>query len=99
MKIQEENGNATLQPDGELTIFEAADFREALLALSAKPGHLELNLANVERMDSSSVQLVVAACQEMALQITNVCAAVQEQFETVGCRNFVNGPIDPSACE
>jgi len=62
MTIQEQNGRAVLQPEGELTIVEAAEFREAFLALSAKPGQLELNLANIERVDSSSVQLVVAAC-------------------------------------
>jgi len=55
-----------------LTIVEAAEFREAFLALSAKPGQLELNLANIERVDSSSVQLVVAACEEMALPIADV---------------------------
>ncbi len=98
MTIQERNDRAALQPDGELTIFEAADFRDALVALSAKHGQLELDLANIERMDSSSVQLVVAACQEMALHITNVSSAVRDQFEIVGCAKFLERPVDPSDC-
>ncbi len=91
MTIQEQNGRAVLQPEGELTIVEAAEFREAFLALSAKPGQLELNLANIERVDSSSVQLVVAACQEMALHIADVSPGVQEQFDMIGCGKFLNG--------
>jgi anti-sigma B factor antagonist len=97
MTIQEQNGRAIFNPEGELTIFEAAEFRQALLALSEKQGALELNLAGVTRMDSSGVQLVIAACQEMVLQITNVSSAVQEQFEVIGCGAFLNGPTVPSA--
>ncbi|MDT7041898.1 STAS domain-containing protein [Candidatus Nitronereus thalassa] len=92
MTIQEQNGRIILQPEGELTIFEAADFRQALLGLSEKPGDLELNLANVSRMDSSGVQLVVSACQEMILEVTNVPSAVKEQFEVIGCGKFLEGP-------
>ena len=92
MTIQEQNGRIVLQPEGEITIFEAADFHQALLTLSEKPGELELSLSTVSRMDSSGVQLVVAACQEMILQITNVSSAVKEQFEVIGCGEFLNVP-------
>jgi len=97
MTIQEQNGHAVLQPVGELTIFEAVELHEAFIALSAQPGQLELSLANIERMDSSSVQLVVAACQEMALNITDVPPVVQEQFNAIGCGKFLHGAEVPSA--
>ena len=96
MTIQNQNGRAVLQPEGELTIFEAADFREALLALGAKDEQAELSLAKIERIDSSCVQLVVAACQEMALHISEASPAVQEQFEVIGCGKFLNGPQEAS---
>ncbi len=48
-------------PEGDLTILETAEFREALLALQEKEGPIELDLAQVHRMDSSAVRLVVAA--------------------------------------
>ncbi len=99
MMIQEQNGRAVLRPQGELTIFEASDLREALLSLSAKEGELELSLGNVERMDTSSVQLVVAACQEMALHITGVSSSVREQFDVIGCGKFLNAPVDFSESE
>lgn len=99
MTIREQNGRAVLQPAGELTIFEAAEFREALLALSGKEGAPELSLTNIDRMDSSCVQLVVAGCQEMALHITDVSPGVQAQFEVIGCRKYLNGVVDSSASE
>ena len=37
MDIDVRNDRAVLQPKGELTIFEAADFREGLISLSATP--------------------------------------------------------------
>lgn len=93
MTIQEQNGQAVLLPEGELTIFEAAEFRDAFVMLGSKSGELELNLANVERMDSSSVQLVITACQEMTLKITNVPSSVREQFKVIGCGKFLQDPI------
>lgn len=93
MTIQEQNNQAVLQPEGELTIFEAAEFRDAFVMLGTKTGELELSLAKIERMDSSSVQLVIAACQEMNLKITHVPPGVQEQFDVVGCGKFLQNPI------
>jgi len=95
MTIQEQDGRAVLQPQGELTIFEAGEFRQAFLTLSEKKGQRELNLDAVARMDSSCVQLVIAACQNMSLQITHVSPTIQKQFEVVGCAQFVNGAGEP----
>ena len=99
MTIQEHNGRTVLQPEGELTIFEAAEFREGFLSLSAKEGNLELSLANIERMDSSSVQLVIAACQEMPLHITGVSPSIREQFDVIGCGKFLEDPVHSSESE
>lgn len=94
MTIQEQNGCAVLQPEGDLTIFEAAEFRDALVELSAKKDKRGLSLAKIERIDSSCVQLVVAACQEMALHISDASSSVREQFDRVGCGKFLNPPAE-----
>ncbi len=94
MTIQEQNDQVVLRPEGELTIFEAAEFRDAIVLLGTKAGELELSLAKIERMDSSGVQLVIAACQEMRLKITNVPPGVREQFELIGCGNFLHDPTE-----
>ncbi len=61
MEVVTRGGSRVLSPKGDLTIFEAAEFREALLVLHEKGGPGELDLAQVHRMDSSAVRLVVAA--------------------------------------
>ncbi len=61
MDVVTRGGSLVLSHKGDLTIFEAAEFREALLVLHEKEGPIELDLAQVHRMDSSAVRLVVAA--------------------------------------
>ncbi|QET06490.1 MULTISPECIES: STAS domain-containing protein [Cupriavidus] len=47
--------------DGELTIYRAAELREALMAaLPAPPASIVIDLAEVSEIDSSGVQLLVA---------------------------------------
>ena len=53
MIIQEQSGVHVLHPEGDLTIFEAVEFREALLSLLTHEGPLELDVSEVERVDSS----------------------------------------------
>ncbi len=61
MNIVAKPGINVLIPEGELTMLETAEFREALLALHEKEGPIELDLAQVQRRESSAVRLVVAA--------------------------------------
>ncbi len=61
MDVVTRGGSRVLSPKEDLTIFKTAEFREALLALQEKEGPIELDLAQVQRMDSSAVRLVVAA--------------------------------------
>ena len=48
--------------DGEMTIYRAAELAETLkAALAAHPGGLDIDLSNVTEIDSSGVQLLMAA--------------------------------------
>ena len=61
---QMENGlpaDSILKTLGDLTIFEASQFHDDLKILHQQEGPLELDLSEVDRMDSSCVQLIVAA--------------------------------------
>lgn len=53
-----------LRLDGELTIYRAQDLRQLLLEALAGPDGLQLDLGEVSEMDSSAVQLLLAARQE-----------------------------------
>ena len=89
MEIQEGSDRHVLHPEGELTIFEAAEFQEALLSLCGKSGSLELDLSNVERVDSSGIQLMIAASQDNRLRITGMSVAVSEKVEAIGCTSVI----------
>ena len=69
MNIVAKSGINVLIPEGDLTILETAEFREALLALQEKEGPIELDLAQVHRRDSSAVRLVVAAIPFRGLKV------------------------------
>ena len=88
MDIEMQDGRAVLQPKGDLTIFEAAEFRQGLLTLSEKQEPIELCLSHVQRIDSAGVQLIVNAHREMNLQVTGMSPKLQERFETIGCGQF-----------
>lgn len=99
MTIQEQDGRAVLRPDGELTIFEAAEFHDALLALCEKDAKREINFSQVSRIDSSCVQLIVAASHEVPFHVTEVSSALRQQFESIGCEKFLNGPVNGTTLE
>ncbi|WP_022978917.1 STAS domain-containing protein [Ideonella sp. B508-1] len=58
------NTAQVLRLDGELTIYRAQEVRQLLLETLARPEGLQLDLGEVSEMDSSAVQLLLAARQE-----------------------------------
>ena len=78
-----------LKPIGDLTIFEAEKFHGELVLLNQQEGPLELDLSQVEKMDSSSVQLIVAATRSGRLRLTGYSQDLQEKFEQIGFAQFL----------
>ena len=72
MNIQTRAGINVLLPEGDLTIFEAAEFREGLIALHQQEDPIELDLSDVERMDSSGVQLIMAGVKSGRITIAGI---------------------------
>ncbi|GJL53243.1 MAG: hypothetical protein NPIRA02_03750 [Nitrospirales bacterium] len=89
MDVKEQTGVHVLRPEGDLTIFEAAEFREGLLALVKHDGPCELDVSDVERVDSSGIQLLIAASQYGAVRITGMTSAIREKIIGVGCEQLV----------
>ena len=89
MNIQTRAGINVLIPEGDLTIFEAAEFRERLMALHQQDDPIELDLSDVERMDSSGVQLMIAGVKSGRMSITGLTESIQEKFKKIGCEQFV----------
>lgn len=76
---------SVLAQSGEVTIFEAAAFRDALVTLLSNEGPVELDLSQVERMDTSGVQLVLAARRSGRLTVTGLTPDVRRAMAMIGC--------------
>ena len=81
--------NSILSPMGDLTIFEAAQFHADLVALHQQEGPLQLDLTGVNHMDSSCVQLIVAATRSGRLTLHGYSAGICDKFEQIGFAQFL----------
>jgi anti-anti-sigma regulatory factor len=91
-ETQSENAlakDSILKPIGDLTIFEASQFHEDLNVLHGQVGSLELNLSEVGRMDSSCMQLIVAATRTGRLTLTGYSHQIRDRFEQIGFAKFL----------
>jgi anti-anti-sigma regulatory factor len=80
---------STLRPVGDLTIFEALTFHAELLTLHQQDGPLQLDLTDVTTMDSSCVQLTVAATRSGRLTLRGYSVRIRDKFEQIGFAKFL----------
>jgi anti-anti-sigma regulatory factor len=74
-----------LLESGEITIFEATAFRDALVTLLTNEGPVTLDLSGVERIDTSGVQILLAAFRIGRLTVTGLRPEVRQSITRVGC--------------
>lgn len=72
------------KPSGDLTIFEAAEFKESLLAVLANDGLVCLDLSQVTRVDTSAIQLMWAARKLGRLLVTGIPQELQTKLNRLG---------------
>jgi len=88
-----------LHPQGELTIFHAAELKaEWLQALEAAGGALEMDLAGVTELDTAGLQLLMLLKREAAakggtLLLHGHSPAVLEVFELLNVAAFFGDPL------
>ncbi len=80
---------AILKPLGDLSIFEASQFHEDLQSLHRQEGPLELDLTEIDRIDSSCVQLIVAATRSGRLTVKGYSPSIRDRFEQIGFSQFL----------
>lgn len=80
---------AILRPQGDLTIFEAAQFHADLVSLHQQKGPLAIDLGGVNRMDSSCVQLMVAATRSGRVTVQGYSNRIRDKFEQIGFAQFL----------
>ena len=72
------------KPAGDLTIFEAAEFKESLLEVLGNEGLVCLDLSQVKRVDTSAIQLMWAARKLGRLLVTGITPELQAQVTRLG---------------
>jgi anti-anti-sigma regulatory factor len=72
------------KPSGELTIFEAAEFKESLVGLLANDGLVCLDLSQVSRVDTAAIQLMWAARKLGRLLVTGISDELQAKVTRLG---------------
>ncbi|TKB59100.1 MAG: STAS domain-containing protein [Nitrospira sp.] len=79
-----ENDSRLCKPSGDLTIFEASEFKESLLAVLANDGLVCLDLSQVTRVDTSAIQLMWAARKLGRLLVTGIPQELQTKLNRLG---------------
>jgi anti-sigma B factor antagonist len=99
MEIRSERRDTSLRlhPEGEMTIYNAADFKPALLDALAQSDDIELDLSAVSELDTSGVQLLMLMKREAvgagkSLKLSGHSPAVLEVFELLGLGGWFGDP-------
>jgi anti-anti-sigma regulatory factor len=71
-------------PTGDLTIFEAAAFKESLIKLLSYEGLVCLDLAGVKRIDTAAIQLMWAARKSGRLLVTHISDDLSRKLKDLG---------------
>jgi anti-anti-sigma regulatory factor len=82
---QVEGQNARhLVPTGDITIFEAGEFKESLVKLFANDGLVSLDLSGVARVDTAAIQLMLAARKQGRMFVTGISDDLQTKLNQLG---------------
>ncbi|OYY95207.1 MAG: hypothetical protein B7Y41_01480 [Hydrogenophilales bacterium 28-61-23] len=99
MEIRSErnDGRLSLYPEGEMTIYHAADLKPALLDALGQSDAIELDLSAVSELDTSGVQLLMLMKREAvaagkSLALSGHSPAVLEVFELLGLGGWFGDP-------
>lgn len=73
-----------LAPTGDLTIFEAAEFKESLTTLFKNEGLVSLDLGQAKRIDTSAIQLMWAARKQGRMFVTGISEDLRAKLAQLG---------------
>jgi anti-sigma B factor antagonist len=91
-----------LHIEGELSIYRAAELKQALLAALEQCAELEIDLSAVTEIDTAGVQLLIAAKKtaqqkQKELRLVGHSAAVLDVFELFDLGAYFGDPVLMSA--
>ena len=103
MKKKNKRNSSTATPyvlriDGEMTIYRAAELKEALLMPLEHPAGIEIDLSGVTEIDSAGIQLLLLAkrssnANQRTLRLIAHSPAVIDAFELFNLAGYFGDPI------
>ena len=84
-----ERTDSTYAPTNDLTIFEATDFRNGLVALLPQKGPVTVDLSHIHHIDSSCTQILLAAHRSGRLTVAGISEQFRLKATQLGCRELV----------
>lgn len=69
---------------GEITIFEASEFKDSLTKLFQNDGLVSLDLSSVARVDTAAIQLLLAAKKQNRMFVSGISEDVQGRLQQLG---------------
>lgn len=79
-----ETNEKLCKPSGELTIFEAEEFKKSLTRVLAGEGLVCLDLSQVTRVDTAAIQLMWAARKLGRLLVTGIPKELETKLTQLG---------------
>lgn len=98
LRIDKQDGRCQVYVEGDMTIYNAAELKQAMQPVFDESGELDINLAGVPEIDSAGVQLLMLAKRERmardrSLSLSDHSAAVLDVFELMGLVTWFNDPV------
>ncbi|MEH6629120.1 MAG: STAS domain-containing protein [Motiliproteus sp.] len=98
LSAQQQGNHCALQISGELTVYATATLKDALLGYLDDSQHMEVNLADVEEMDTAGFQLLYllkreAQLADKTLSLVAHSAATLEVFELLNMEVYFGDPL------
>ena len=73
-----------LAPKGDITIFEASEFKDSLTKLFQNDGLVSVDLSGVARVDTAAIQLLLAAKKQNRMFVSGMSEDLQGRLQQLG---------------
>ena len=73
-----------LAPKGDITIFEAGEFKDSLTKLFNNDGLVSVDLSGVARVDTAAIQLLLAAKKQNRMFVAGISEDLQSRLQQLG---------------
>jgi anti-sigma B factor antagonist len=100
-KYEENENDINISISNDLDIYKAIEFKALLDEVIDDKRELEINLAEVTKVDCAGVQLLMLAKKErdkrnLGLSLVQSSSAVIDAFEFLGLVSYFNDPVAPN---